>query len=155
MRRVADSVNKLVAKIGGGPIQNNRNGWQLVLLFVAILAACFVPLVFTLGSQSDALDKHEAAVGHEGMDGRVHKIEETLHGEDKRNEKIEGAVVGLIEEASAWRADHDRRVLPLNTAQSKKGEELGRLQQIIWQNCMPPEVGPYPTDVSGWPRIEP
>lgn len=137
------------------PIGNARNGKYIVGLMVAILAACFSPLVFTLHAQSAALDKHAAATGHEGMDGRVSKIERTLHGEDKRNLKIELDVRKLQTEGSAWRADHDRRVLPLNTAQSKKGEELGRLQQIIWQTCMPPEVGPYPTDVSGWPRIEP
>lgn len=137
------------------PMFNNRNGKQTVALMLTILAACLSPLGFMILGQRDALTEHKEAVGHEGMDGRVHKIEQTLHGEDKRNAKIEAAITKLQLDASAWRAGHDRRVLPLNTAQSKKGEELGRLQQIIWQNCMPAGVGPYPTDVSGWPRIEP
>lgn len=145
---LADAVNRLVDKVGNVPIGDSRNGRYAIALMITILAACFGPLVF-------ALKIHMGATGHEGMDGRVSKIERTLHGEDKRNTKIERQIYQLFEEADDWRSIHDRRVLPLNTAQSKKGEELGRLQQIIWQNCMPPDIGPYPTDVSGWPRIEP
>ncbi len=122
-------------------------------IFISILGGLSVVAAFVISSLTTSLDKHiqvagDLAKAQGGLNTRVAELVIATSKDDEREDDDRMAFRGIAE----WQNEHDRRVLSLNTAQSKLTDIQTGVMKVLWSNQFPDLAFP---EFGNAPRLEP